>query len=96
MVEARVEKYLRDEVKKIGGLAYKFVSPGNSGVPDRIIFLPGGRLYLVELKRPGRTKLDSLQRAQQIRLENRGFECKVINSKAAVDEFIRSVSNEEV
>lgn len=36
-----------------GGYAFKWVSPGVSGVPDRILFLPDGRIYLVELKRPG-------------------------------------------
>ena len=39
--EKDIEKYLRDEIKKVGGIAYKFVSPGNSGVPDRLVLLPG-------------------------------------------------------
>lgn len=45
--EKTTEKYLRDEVRKIGGRAYKFVSPGNTGVPDRLVCLPGGvKLFL--------------------------------------------------
>lgn len=42
--EKETEKYLRDEIKKMGGAAYKFVSPGNAGVPDRLVCLPGGKI----------------------------------------------------
>ena len=38
-LERDAERLLRDEVKKLGGKSYKFVSPGNSGVPDRIVLL---------------------------------------------------------
>ena len=34
-------------------MAYKFVSPGNAGVPDRVVILQGGKSGFVELKRPG-------------------------------------------
>lgn len=53
MLESEVEKKLVQGVKKLGGLCLKWVSPGYSGVPDRIVFLPGGRVYFVELKREG-------------------------------------------
>ena len=33
---------------------FKFVSPGNDGVPDRIAILPGGLICFVELKRDGK------------------------------------------
>ena len=32
MRESSIESKLRDEVKEVGGTAYKFVSPGNAGV----------------------------------------------------------------
>ena len=54
MRERDVERYLRERVKQLGGRAYKFVSPGNNGVPDRIVMLPGGKLFFVELKAPGK------------------------------------------
>lgn len=50
MRESELEKILVDEVRKEGGKAYKWISPGNDGVPDRIVFLPGGGVYFVELK----------------------------------------------
>ena len=44
MRESSIESKLRDEVKEVGGTAYKFVSPGNAGVPDRVVVLQGGNL----------------------------------------------------
>ena len=37
MTEKHVEQALTKAVRNRGGLALKFVSPGLSGVPDRII-----------------------------------------------------------
>ena len=42
MRESVVEKKFAAEVKKRGGLAVKFVSPGFNGVPDRLVLFPGG------------------------------------------------------
>ena len=53
MRESSIESKFRDEVKEVGGMAYKFVSPGNAGVPDRVVILQGGKSGFVELKRPG-------------------------------------------
>ena len=49
MLESEIEKKLVREIRKMGGMAYKFVSPGNTGVPDRIVILPGV-ITFVELK----------------------------------------------
>ena len=50
MKESEIEKILVREVKKLGGRAYKFVSPGNDGVPDRIVIFPNHQPIFVELK----------------------------------------------
>ena len=50
--ESAIEGRLRDRVKLLGGRCLKFVSPGQNGVPDRIILLPGGRVVFAELKAP--------------------------------------------
>lgn len=70
MTEKDIESYLRDVVRKIGGKAYKFVSPGNPGVPDRIVILPDGRILFVELKAPGKvsTPLQLLKQTELIRM----------------------------
>jgi hypothetical protein len=89
MTEKDIENYLRDKVKDLKGKAYKWISPGNNGVPDRIVLFPGGSVAFIELKAPGK-KATPLQLVQHKRLENLGFEVFVIDSKQGVDEFIKS------
>ena len=36
----------------MGGIALKFTSPGMAGMPDRLVLLPEGKIYFVELKAP--------------------------------------------
>ncbi len=64
MRESEIEKILVDEVKKLGGRAYKWVSPGNDGVPDRIVILPDAWPIFVELK----TDTGSLTRLQEVQI----------------------------
>jgi len=60
-LERDIEQKLRREVERRGGRCLKWVCPGWSGVPDRIVLLPGGRIYFVETKRPKGGKLSTLQ-----------------------------------
>lgn len=90
MLEREVENHLREEVKRLGGVAFKFVSPGNDGVPDRLVCLPGGRVAFIELKAPGK-KPTPLQVRQMERLQELGFSAMVLDSIEAVDEFIRTM-----
>lgn len=90
MREQVVEFYLRDRVKDSGGIAYKWTSPGNSGVPDRIVIFPGGRIVFVELKKPG-GKPTKLQEVQHKRLRKLGCDVWVIDSKESVDAFIKEL-----
>lgn len=90
MRERDIESYLREKVKAAGGIAYKFVSPGNAGVPDRLVLLPTGRVVFVELKAPGKQPTP-LQLRQQRRIRDLGFPVLVLDSKEGVDEFIKGV-----
>ena len=83
-LERTVEKYLVKRVKEAGGMAPKWVSPGRSGVPDRIVFLPGGRIIFVEVKAPGK-KLGPLQVHVKGQLESLGVDFRVVDSKEAVN-----------
>lgn len=56
MLEKDIERHLKKPIKEIGGLCLKFVTPGYTGVPDRIILLPGGQVVFVETKQPGKTE----------------------------------------
>lgn len=87
MREKEIETYLRDQVKALGGKAYKFVSPGNAGVPDRLVLLPSGKIAFVELKATGK-KATALQEAQHRKIRNLGFGVFVIDCKTEVDKFI--------
>lgn len=88
--EKQIEAYLRNRVQAVGGIAFKFVSPGNDGVPDRMVCLPGGRVLFVELKGPT-GKLSVLQERQISRLGNLGHTVYIMNSKEAVDQFCERV-----
>ena len=72
MRESQIERKLVKEVKSMGGLAPKFVSPGLDGVPDRLILLPGGKMAFIELKAPGK-QLRPLQLKRKRQLEGLGF-----------------------
>lgn len=90
MHESEIEKYLVRKVRRADGEALKFVSPGMSGVPDRIVMMPGGRIYFVELKSPGK-KPRKLQTAVHKVFERLGHRVAVLDSKAGVDEWLKGV-----
>lgn len=78
--ESLIEKHLVAEVRKAGGIAYKFVSPGRRSVPDRLVLLPGGRLVFVECKAPGKEpRADQLREHERLRAL--GFSVVVLASK---------------
>ena len=62
MQEQRVEERLREEVRKIGGKAYKLSSQIEAGMPDRLVCLPGGKAIFVETKRPKGGRLSAIQK----------------------------------
>lgn len=72
MTEKEIEEMLVREVKRRGGLALKFISPGVNGVPDRLILMQGGKIGFVELKAPGK-KMRPLQIKRKGQLEALGF-----------------------
>ncbi|MDT8900056.1 VRR-NUC domain-containing protein [Anaeroselena agilis] len=86
MLESTIENYLKRYVEKLGGLCWKFVSPGTDGVPDRIVLL-NGRVIFVELKAPGE-KPRPLQLKRHAQLRALGFEVVILDSIPAVDHFI--------
>lgn len=90
MRERDIEKVLVDEVRKAGGRAYKFTSPGNDGVPDRIVLIPDGQIIFVELKTEvGR--LTRLQRIQCERIKSLGQKVRVLHGLNEVADFFQEV-----
>lgn len=95
MQESRIEKRLKKEIELVGGKALKFISPGVTGVPDRIVLLPHGRIIFVELKAPGE-KLRPIQETRKKQLEKLGFTVKVIDSLDGVSSFITEVKSSAI
>ena len=92
--ESEIEKTLREAVRAAGGRAYKFVSPGNRGVPDRIVCFPGKKLAFVELKSAG-NKPTKLQLLQHARLRSMGFEVYVVDDRDKVPYIVFTIQNGE-
>ena len=86
MIEKDIEKILVKEIKAAGGLAYKFISPGNDGVPDRIVILPGGDVLFVELK-SDKGRLTKLQLRQIERIRETGAEVWVVQGLSGLAMF---------
>ena len=52
-LEASLEAHFNRQVRlRLGGRSVK-LAPTEKGMPDRLVLLPGGRVYLVELKAIG-------------------------------------------
>ena len=92
MRESIVEKKFTAEVKKRGGLAVKFVSPGFNGVPDRLALLPGGRMAFVEVKAPGE-KPRPLQEARHRLLRRLGFKVYVLDDKRQIGGMLDEIQS---
>lgn len=90
MLESEIERKLKNKIRRLGnGVKYlKFVSPGFSGVPDRIVLLPGGHVIFVELKKPGKTERKR-QRYVQGLLRKLGFE---VFSSVSTNEQIEAIT----
>lgn len=90
MRERDIEQWLRHQIESMGGKAFKFTSPGNDGVPDRLAVFPGGRIYFVELK-TDRGRLSPIQVWQQDRLDALGCQVRTIKGMAEAEAFIEEV-----
>ena len=95
MRESEIERILVEEVRKLGGRAYKWTSPGNAGVPDRIVFFPEGRQVFVELK-TDRGQLTKLQKVQIKRLRDLGQPVYVVKGIDGLSQFFQDWGFEEV
>lgn len=85
--EKDTERYLSKCMIGLGGLSYKWSSPGNSGVPDRICIFPTGQVVFVELKSEGK-KPTELQEFVHRNLRDKRCIVRVLTTKLEVDTFI--------
>lgn len=87
--ESEIEARLRKSIQSIGGLCLKLVTPNFTGIPDRLILLPGGIILFAETKRPGE-KERARQKYVQGQLRDLGFTVfSTVDSYDTVDEITR-------
>jgi len=87
LLERDIERHLVRRAREHGGVAYKWVSPGRVGVADRIVMLPGGRVWFVELKTV-KGRLSPLQKIFAADMARMGMNYLVLKSKEEVDQWI--------
>ena len=87
--EQELEAKLKGKVEKLGGLCLKFYS-SISGVPDRIVLIPGGKVYFVEMK-CHKGKLSALQTYSHKILRKLDFLVFVIDSEEKINIFIDDI-----
>jgi hypothetical protein len=85
--EAKIEQYLSAQIKRRHGLALKWVSPSNVGVPDRLVIYPQGNIFAVEVKAP-KGKVSPVQVVMHERLRKMGMRVHVVYSKEEIDDVI--------
>lgn len=88
--EAKVEKRLTERVQNLGGLCWKFTSPGNKGVPDRFVTL-NGLVCFVETKRPKGGRISDMQKWRIHQLIMNGQKAYVIKNIDQVEELITNM-----
>jgi len=90
MKEKQIELKFKNQIARVGGLCLKFTSPGMAGVPDRLVLLPKGKIFFVELKAP-KKQMRPLQIKRKKQLEELGFKVYVIDSYEKLELFIDEV-----
>ena len=90
MREKTVEMKLNQAVRRSGGLALKFVSPGFNGVPDRLLLFDGGKAAFAEVKAPGQ-KSRPLQVHRMEQLRQLGFKVFVIDDREQIGGVISEI-----
>lgn len=92
-LEREIEDMLIAGVGRLGGLSFKFTSPGTNGVPDRLNFFPGGLLSLVETKTADGGKVDPLQKVMHRMLMRIGFPVTILDTKEKVKKYLAFYEN---
>lgn len=84
--EREIEAYLCAQVRINGGIAWKFVSPGKRGVPDRIVVLYGSIVFVEVKSATGTVELS--QQARHNELRDAGARVAVVRSENDVDTLL--------
>ena len=88
-MEKHIEAYLVKRVKALGGVAYKW--RGHGGAADRIVVLPGGVVWFVEVKTIG-GRLSPLQKLFAADMARLGQQYACVWSKEDVDKWLSDLT----
>jgi len=88
--EKLIEKTLNAEVKKLDGWALKLLCQFVTGLPDRLVLLPGGVVFFVEVKSTGK-KPTPVQRLVHKKLRAMGFTVHVIDSLEQLNTILNNL-----
>jgi len=95
MLEKQLEKKLKTEVEKLGGLCLKLVTPGFTGIPDRLVIMPGGNIWFVEMKAPGAERSERQKTVFGV-LRLQGCKAAVIDSYELLESLLTMLKENEV
>jgi hypothetical protein len=90
MMEKHIERKLVEGIRKLGGVAVKFASPGSAGWPDRLIIIRG-RVIFVELK-TATGRLSPMQAHRLEQLVGLGMWVDVLKGDNEVKEFLDEIA----
>lgn len=79
LTERYIESTIAKKAVELGFLTYKFTSPSNRGVPDRIFINKTGQIFFIEFKSLS-GKVTSLQRMVFSKLIHRGISIYLVNN----------------
>lgn len=79
----------REVQRKLKGRFYKLIPGLSKGIPDRMVLLPGGRIFLVELKAED-GEVEPIQKVWHGQAAELGTEVVVLVGRADVDRWIAS------
>ncbi len=88
--ESSLERRFAKAVRRSGGMAFKFVSPGFDGMPDRLVVMPGGKAAFVEVKAAGE-RPRRLQAARHRMLEALGMRVFVLDGDGQIGGIIDAI-----
>lgn len=95
IIENDVETYLINQCETRNWLCYKFTSPSNAGVPDRLIITIDGQVIFCELKRPGEKPRALQKRVIKHMCEHNAIVC-IVDTKEKIDDMIQDIEKGDV
>lgn len=92
MIDERdIEARLGREVRERDGMCLKLDSSTMKGVQDRLVLLPGARVFFIETKRPEGGRLSVIQKVRRTQIRRMGFPALVVANEKDLDGFLKMI-----